>query len=133
MQKRERPYVHEPEWLNVESNDNGLTMNAYFVNHPHMILGNMVEESSPYGKAFTCKAIEGQSLSTQLEQAFTHITAQIDQRSVLFVDEEDHSIPADPNVRNFSFCVSDGKLYYRENSRMYLMKQIEQLKIEYED
>ncbi len=119
LQKRERPYVHEPEWLNVESNDNGLTMNAYFVNHPHMILGKMVEESSPYGKAFTCKAIEGQSLSTQLEQAFSHITAQIDQRSVLFVDEEDHSIPADPNVRNFSFCVSDGKLYYRENSRMY--------------
>lgn len=119
LQKRERPYVHEPEWLNVESNDNGLTMNAYFVNHPHMILGNMVEESSPYGKAFTCKAIEGQSLSTQLEQAFSHITAQIDQRSVLFLDEEDHSISADPNVRNFSFCVSDGKLYYRENSRMY--------------
>lgn len=119
LQKRERPYVHEPEWLNVENNDNGLTMNAYFVNHPHMILGNMVEESSPYGKTFTCKAIEGQSLSTQLEQAFSHITAQIDQRSVLFVDEEDHSIPADPNVRNFSFCVSDGKLYYRESSRMY--------------
>ena len=87
LQKRERPYVHEPEWLNVENNDNGLTMNAYFANHPHMILGNMVEESSPYGKAFTCKAIEGQSLSTQLEQAFSHITAQIDQRSVLFVDE----------------------------------------------
>lgn len=119
LQKRERPYVHEPEWLNVENNDNGLTMNAYFANHPHMILGEMVEESSPYGKAFTCKAIEGQSLSTQLEQAFSHITAQIDRRSVLFVDEEDHSIPADPNVRNFSFCVSDGKLYYRENSRMY--------------
>lgn len=119
LQKRDKPYVHEPEWIDLATNDKGLVMNGYFVQHPEMILGQMVEESSPYGKSITCKAIESSSLFEQLETAFSHITAQIGRDSVLYVDEEDRSIPADPNVRNFSFCVVEGSLYYRENSRMY--------------
>lgn len=119
LQKREKPYVHEPAWINLATDENGLSMNSYFIENPNMVLGKMVEERSAYGKSIACKAIEGEILSEQLDTAFSNITATINQNSTLYVDEEDRSIPADPNVRNFSFCVIDGSLYYRENSRMY--------------
>ena len=84
-----------------------------------MVLGTMVEETSQYGKTINCKAIEGVDLSRSLAIAMDSIEAQITTETILFTDEEDQSIPADPTVRNFSYCIVDGIIYYRENSRMY--------------
>lgn len=119
LQKREKPLEYEPAWLDVTTNENGIVVNSYFNDHPEMVLGTMVEETSQYGFTTTCKAYEGQDLKYQLIQAMDSIHGTIKADTALYVDEEDHSIPADPTVRNFSFCVVDGSLYYRENSRMY--------------
>ena len=119
LQKRERPLVFEPDWIYLDTNEDGLTMNSYFVSHPEMILGTMVEETSQYGKSTNCKAIDGVDLAQSLDIAMNSIEAKINAETVLFVDEEDQSIPADPTVRNFSYCIVDGTIYYRENSRMY--------------
>lgn len=119
LQKRERPLVYEPEWIYLDTNEDGLTMNSYFVSHPEMVLGTMVEETSQYGKTTSCKAIEGVDLSQSLAIAMDSIEAKINTEPILFTDEEDQSIPADPTVRNFSYCIVDGTIYYRENSRMY--------------
>lgn len=119
LQKRERPLVYEPEWIYLDTNEDGLTMNSYFVSHPEMVLGTMVEETSQYGKTTNCKAIEGVDLSQSLEIAMDSIQAKINTETILFTDEEDQSIPADPTVRNFSYCIVDGTVYYRENSKMY--------------
>lgn len=119
LQKRERPLVYEPDWVYLDTNEDGLAMNSYFVSHPEMVLGTMVEETSQYGKTINCKAIEGVDLSRSLAIAMDSIEAQITSETILFTDEEDQSIPADPTVRNFSYCIVDGIIYYRENSRMY--------------
>lgn len=119
LQKRERPLLYEPEWIYLDTNEDGLTMNSYFVNHPEMILGTMVEETSQYGKTTNCKAFEEVDLAQSLAIAMDSIEAKINTEPILFTDEEDQSIPADPTVRNFSYCIVDGTIYYRENSRMY--------------
>ena len=117
LQKRERQIDIEPDWIYLNEDENGLAVNSYFTEHPEMILGEMVMESSPYGMQSACKQIDGTNLEEMLSEAVNKISADIPdyehQR-----DEDAESIPADPSVRNFSFTEVNGKLYYRENSRM---------------
>lgn len=122
LQKLEKPLEQEPEWINVAENEDGIIMNSYFISHPEMVLGKMVEETSQYGIATACKANDEDDLKAQLENAMSYIHGAIDTSSILFTDEEEQSIPADPQVRNFSYCIHDGLIYYRENSRMYPME-----------
>lgn len=99
---------------------NGIRMNRYFVQHPEMVLGEMVMESTRFGMDGTCKPYEDADLAGQLSEAIQNLHAEITAYEVEELeDEEDHSIPADPAVRNFSYTISDGKVYFRENSRMY--------------
>ncbi len=119
LQKRDRMVETEPDWLYLDTDENGITQNRYFVEHPEMVLGEMVMESTKYGMDSTCRPYEDASLETLLAGAVENIQAEIaEQETDELVEEEDNSIPADPSVANFSFTVSDGKIYYRENSRM---------------
>ena len=119
LQKRDRMTDIEPDWVRLDTDENGIRMNAYFVKHPEMVLGNMVMESTRFGMDSTCRAYEDADLSDLLSEAVQNLHAQITEYEVEELDEEDLSIPADPAVRNFSYCLVDGKVYYRENSRMY--------------
>lgn len=119
LQKRDRMVETEPDWLYLDTDENGITQNRYFVEHPEMVLGEMVMESTKYGMDSTCRPYGDASLETLLAGAVENIQAEIaEQETDELVEEEDNSIPADPSVANFSFTVSDGKIYYRENSRM---------------
>lgn len=122
LQKLEKPLEQEPEWIDIGINEDGIIMNSYFIEHPEMILGTMVEETSRYGMATACKEKDDEDLKELLENAMNHVHGEMDTSSVLFADEEDQSIPADPQIRNFSYCIHDGLIYYRENSRMYPME-----------
>lgn len=122
LQKRDRAIEIEPDWVHVGENADGLTMNSYFVQHPEMVLGTLSRENTQYGReSFTFLPKEGVSLADQLHEAIGHIHG-IYQEAALpdLGDEEaiDESIPAEPDVRNFSYSVIDGTVYYRENSRM---------------
>ena len=120
LQKRDRMTDIEPDWVHLDTNENGIRMNRYFVQHPEMVLGDMVMESTRFGMDSTCRAYEDADLSELLSEAVQNLHAQITDYEVEELDEEeDRSIPADPAVRNFSFCLVDGKVYYRENSRMH--------------
>lgn len=122
LQKRDRPIEIEPDWVHLGKTDGGFTINQYFVDNPNMILGELSEESTQYGKqAVTVKPIAGAELPIQLSDAITNIHAEITEPEQLEETEEGigESIPADPNVRNFSFAVVDGDIYYRENSVMH--------------
>lgn len=122
LQKRDRPIEIEPDWIHLGKTDGGFTINQYFVDNPGMILGELSEESTQYGKqAVTVKPIAGAELPEQLSDAIANIHAQIAEPEQLEEAEEGiiESIPADPNVRNFSFAVVDGDIYYRENSVMH--------------
>jgi hypothetical protein len=120
LQKRDRMTDIEPDWVHLDTDENGIKMNSYFVQHPDMVLGEMVMESTRFGMDSTCKAYENADLSEQLREAVSNLHAEITAYEMEQSDEEeDLSIPADPSVRNFSFTISDGKLYFRENSRMY--------------
>ena len=119
LQKRDRMTDIEPDWVHLDTDENGIRMNAYFVKHPEMVLGNMVMESTRFGMDSTCRAYEDADLSDLLSEAVQNLHAQITEYEVEELDEEDLSIPADPAVRNFSYCLVDGKVYYRGNSRMY--------------
>ena len=121
LQKRDRMTDIEPDWVRLDTDENGIRMNSYFAQHPDMVLGNMVMESTRFGMDSACKAEEGADLSEQLRDAISNLHAEITAYEVdeLEDEEDDRSIPADPAVRNFSFCLSDGTVYYRENSRMY--------------
>ena len=119
LQKRDRMTDIEPDWVHLDTDENGIRMNAYFVKHPEMVLGNMVMESTRFGMDSTCRAYEDADLSDLLSEAVQNLHAQITEYEAEELDEEDLSIPADPAVRNFSYCLVDGKVYYRENSRMY--------------
>lgn len=119
LQKRDRMVETEPDWLYLDVDENGITQNRYFVEHPEMVLGEMVMESTKYGMDSACRPYEDASLETLLAGAVENIQAEIaEQETDELVEEEDNSIPADPSVANFSFTVYDGKIYYRENSRM---------------
>ena len=120
LQKRDRMTDIEPDWVHLDTDENGIRMNRYFVQHPEMVLGDMVMESTRFGMDSTCRAYEDADLSELLTEAVQNLHAQITDYEVEELDEEeDRSIPADPAVRNFSFCLVDGKVYYRENSRMH--------------
>ena len=122
LQKRDRVIDAEPDWIYLDTNADGITMNSYFVQHPEMVLGRMVNESTRFGKLEpACKADKERPLSELLHQAMQRINgeipeyeSEIDQIS----DEQDNSIPADPNVRNFSYTLVNGQIYFRENDRM---------------
>lgn len=121
LQKRDSITDLEPEWVHLDTNEDGIKMNKYFIDHPEMICGNMVMESTQFGMDSTCKANEDTTLEEQLNNAIQNIHAEIKEYEFddIGEDEEDLSIPADVNVRNFSYTLVDNKIYYRENSRMY--------------
>ena len=120
LQKRDRMTDIEPDWVHLDTDENGIRMNRYFVQHPEMVLGDMVMESTRFGMDSTCRSYEDADLSELLSEAVQNLHAQITDYEVEELDEEeDRSIPADPSVRNFSFCLVDGKVYYRGNSRMH--------------
>ncbi len=120
LQKRDRLIDIEPDWVHLNNDENGFKMNQYFIDNPDMIVGEMQTVSGPFGPEATCVPYEDQSLADGLNEAIQNIHAEFSE--VEFddlVDEgEDSSIPADPSVRNFSYMVIDGKVYYRVNSRM---------------
>ena len=120
LQKRDHITDLEPDWLHLDTDENGIRMNSYFVQHPEMVLGDMVMESTRFGPDSACKAREWADLSELLAEAVQFLQAEIKPYELEELDEEeDRSIPADPNVRNFSYTVVDGQVYYRENSRMH--------------
>ena len=120
LQKRDRMTDIEPDWVHLDTDENGIRMNSYFVQHPEMVLGDMVMESTRFGMDSTCRPYEGADLSELLQEAIGNLHAQITEYEVDELDEEeDHSIPADPAVKNFSYSIQDGTVYYRENSRMH--------------
>ena len=120
LQKRDRLVDIEPDWVHLATDANGIRMNAYFVDNPEMVLGDMQMVSGPHGMESACIAYENAELGDLLRDAIQNIHAEITEFEIddLEAEDEDLSIPADPDVRNFSFTVVDGKIYYRENSRM---------------
>ena len=120
LQKRDHITDLDQDWVHLDTDENGIRMNRYFVQHPEMILGDMVMESTRFGPDSACKAREGEDLSEQLANAIQFLQAEIKPYELEELDEEeDHSIPADPNVKNFSYTIADGQVYYRENSLMH--------------
>ncbi len=120
LQKREALASGEPDWVHLNTDENGLKMNQYFIDHPEMVMGEMREVSGPHGPETACLPREGQDLGEQLTAAIQNIQGTITEYVMddPEAEGEDKSIPADPNVRNFSYTVVDGEIYYRENSRM---------------
>ena len=119
LQKRDRLIDIEPDWVHLDTDENGIKMNSYFVQHPEMILGEMKMVSGRFGMEATCVPYENADLAAQLDDAVANIHGEITEYEVEEeLEEEDNSIPADPTVRNFSYTVVDDKIYYRENSRM---------------
>ena len=120
LQKRDHITDLDQDWVHLDTDENRIRMNSYFVQHPEMILGDMVMESTRFGPDSACKAREGEDLSQQLANAIQFLQAEIKPYELEELDEgEDHSIPADPTVKNFSYTVVDGQVYYRENSLMH--------------
>lgn len=121
LQKRDRVIDTEPDWVHLDTDENGITMNSYFVQHPEMILGEMKMESTRFGFDSACKAYQDIPLSELLHNAVQNIQGEIpeyENELDEISDGQDASIPADPNVRNFSYALVDGKVYFRENDRM---------------
>lgn len=119
LQKRERMVDIEPEWVHLATNEDGIQMNSYFIDHPDMILGEMKMVSGPFGPTPTCEPYPEQPLEALLAETIQNVHGEIttyDREEEL--EGEDHSIEADPAVRNFSYTLVDGQIYYRENSRM---------------
>lgn len=122
LQKREQPSIAEPEWTQLGENADGFSINNYFIHHPEMILGRQSAESTQYGKQdFTVESLEGADLSAQLHEAVQHIGGIYQAAELPDLGEEDQiqdTIPADPDVKNYSYTLVDGEVYYRENSVM---------------
>ena len=120
LQKRDRLIDIEPEWVHLATDENGIRMNSFFVSNPEMVLGDMQMISGAHGPESACIPYEGAELGDLLQDAIQNIHAEITEFELddLEAEDEDLSIPADPSVRNFSYTVVDGKLYFRENSRM---------------
>ena len=118
LQKRDRLIDIEPDWVHLDTDENGIKMNSYFVQHPEMILGEMKMVSGRFGMEATCVPYENADLAAQLDEAVANIHGEITEyETEEELEEEDNSIPADPTVRNFSYTLVDDKIYYRENSR----------------
>lgn len=123
LQKRDRVVDIEPDWLFLDEDTNGIRMNKYFVEHPDMVLGEMVMQSGRFKPESACKAYEDRTLEEQLDIAVQNINGEITEYTIEDVEENEvNYIPADPNVRNYSFAVVDGNIYYRENS---VMREVE--------
>ena len=127
LQKRDRPIDHEPDWVQLGKTEDGFAINQYFVDHPEMVLGNLELESTQYGHDLTVAPIDGTSLADQLAEAVQHIegnytAVEIAAPDVADAEAQRKTLPADPTVKNFSYMVVDGEIYYRENS---IMTQIE--------
>ena len=119
LQKRDRLIDIEPDWVHLDTDENGIKMNSYFVQHPEMILGEMKMVSGRFGMEATCVPYENADPAAQLDEAVANIHGEITEyEAEEELEEEDNSIPADSAVRNFSYTVVDDKIYYRENSRM---------------
>lgn len=120
LQKRDHPIDIVPEWVNLDRTEEGHTMNSYFVAHPEMVLGDTVEESTAYGMDITVRPIEGMELSELLKEAVSHIQGTYQAVELPEADKgkEIETIPATPDVKNFSYTVVDGNVYFRENSLM---------------
>ena len=128
LQKRDRPIDHEPDWVQLGKTEDGFAINQYFVDHPEMVLGQLTAESTQYGREeLTVAPIEGANLADQLAEAVQHIegnytAVEIAAPDVADAEAQRKTLPADPTVKNFSYTVVDGEIYYRENS---IMTQIE--------
>ena len=128
LQKRDRPIDHEPDWVQLGKTEDGFAINQYFVDHPEMVLGVLSTESTQYGREeLTVAPIEGANLADQLAEAVQHIEGQyteveVETPDIADVETEKHILPADPDVKNFSYTVVDGEVFYRENS---VMTQVE--------
>lgn len=122
LKKRDRVLDLSPDWVDLAVNDDGIKMNSYFVQHPEMVLGEMKMVSGRFGMEATCEPIEGADLKSQLAEAVSKINGTITYYEQNEIEEATEFITADPTVRNFSYTVVDGNLYYRENSRMNLCK-----------
>ena len=119
LQKRDRILDTEPDWVHLGYDENGIPMNQYFIDNPDMVLGEMVMRSGPFGDEPTCRAYEGQDLGEALKEAVANINAEIEEIEVEeLTGEGDKTLPADPTVKNFSYTLVDGKVYYRQNSIM---------------
>ena len=128
LQKRDRPIDHEPDWVQLGKTEDGFAINQYFVDHPEMVLGVLSTESTQYGREeLTVAPLEGTSLADQLAEAVQHIEGQyteveVETPDIADAENEKHILPADPDVKNFSYTVVDGEVFYRENS---VMTQVE--------
>ena len=128
LQKRDRPIDHEPDWVQLGKTEDGFAINQYFVDHPEMVLGELTTESTQYGREeCTVRPIEGAVLADQLAEAVRHIegqytAAEVETPDIADAENEKHILPADPDVKNFSYTVVDGEVFYRENS---VMTQVE--------
>ena len=128
LQKRDRPIDHEPDWVQLGKTEDGFAINQYFADHPEMVLGVLSTESTQYGREeLTVAPIEGANLADQLAEAVQHIEGQyteveVETPDIADAENEKHILPADPDVKNFSYTVVDGEVYYRENS---IMTQVE--------
>ena len=119
LQKRDSITDIEPDWVYLDTDENGIKMNKYFVDNPDMIMGNMQMISSRFGMDSACIADDTISLKERLNEAITNIHAEVKEYEIDDMEEEDLSIPAEYGVRNFSYTLKDGQIYFRENSRMY--------------
>ncbi len=128
LQKRDRPIDHEPDWVQLGKTEDGFAINQYFADHPEMVLGVLSTESTQYGREeLTVAPIEGANLADQLAEAVQHIEGQyteveVETPDIADAENEKHILPADPDVKNFSYTVVDGEVFYRENS---VMTQVE--------
>ena len=119
LQKRDRPIDVDKDWIHLDTNKDGITLNSYFTEHPEMILGTMEMKSGPFGMESTCIPLSDSDLSEQLASAIQNIEGTITEIELPDMEvDTDISIPADPRVKNFSYTLVDGEVYYRENSRM---------------
>ena len=123
LKKRENMTDIMPEWVNIDTDENGIVMNKYFIDNPQMVLGEMKEKSTQYGMDYTCKPYENIELSALLNEAIKNLQAEIEDYEYGDIEaEETNTIQADPSVKNFSYTVIDGKVYFRENSIMIEQK-----------
>ena len=122
LKKRDKITDIEDEWVHLDTSEDGIRMNSYFIKHPEMILGKMEIESTQFGMDSTCKPYENANLEELLNNAVDYLDEEIEDYQIDEIENEETSIPADPSVRNFSYTIFEEQVYYRENSQMYLQE-----------